>query len=95
MFIISLTYVQPFEEVERHLEAHIAYLDRHFTGGAFLAAGRKVPRTGGVILARGDDRGAVEALVAEDPFLVEGIAEAEITEVQVTRAADGLALTGI
>lgn len=55
----------------------------------FLASGRKVPRTGGVILAKGD-RSDIEAFVAADPFSLHGVADYEITEVALTRTADGL-----
>jgi uncharacterized protein YciI len=45
----------------------------------FVVSGRRVPWTGGVIVARGD-RAAVEAAVAEDPFTIERVAETEIVE---------------
>ena len=59
------------------------------TRGWFLASGRKVPRTGGVILAIGE-RAGIEAYVAADPFTIHGIAEYEITELAVTTVVEGL-----
>jgi uncharacterized protein YciI len=50
MFIVSLTYKRPLEEVYRHLDAHVAYLKQEYANGSFIASGRKVPRTGGIIL---------------------------------------------
>ncbi len=89
MFILSLTYVKPNEEADKHMEPHMAGVKEGYAKGWFLASGRKVPRTGGVILAVGD-RAEIEAYVAADPFTVHGVVEYEITEVAVTTVVDGL-----
>jgi uncharacterized protein YciI len=89
MFILSLTYVKPTEEADRFMAPHMDWVNAGYDSGMFLASGRKVPRTGGVILARGE-RAEVEAYVAADPFTTEGVAVYEVTEVAVTRTAPGL-----
>ncbi|MBY5650868.1 GTP cyclohydrolase [Rhizobium leguminosarum] len=89
MFILSLTYVKPNDEADRHMEPHMAWVREGYAQGWFLASGRKVPRTGGVILAIGD-RTAIEAYVATDPFIIHGVAEYDITELAVTTAVEGL-----
>ncbi|TCU22372.1 uncharacterized protein YciI [Rhizobium azibense] len=89
MFMLSLTYVKPNEEADKHMEAHMAWVRQGYAKGWFLASGRKVPRTGGLILAIGN-RAEIEAYVAADPFVFEGVAEYEITEVAVTTVAAGL-----
>ena len=91
MLIISLTYLKSTEEADKHMEQHMAWVKEGFDKGWFQASGRKVPRTGGVILARGD-RAEIEAFVAADPFSIHGIASYDITEVAVTKAIDGLEL---
>ena len=83
MIIVSITYIVPFEQVEPHLEAHMAWIDKGYEAGMFLASGRKVPRTGGVILARG------ERVAMTDPFVLEGVASIEVTEVGFMRSAAG------
>jgi uncharacterized protein YciI len=96
MFVVTLTYLKPLAEIERLHESHMAWLRRHYEAGLFVASGRRVPRTGGVILARSGDRVALEVAVAEDPFVVEGAASAEIVEFAPTLAAPGLeALKGL
>ena len=89
MFILSLTYVKPTEEADRLMQPHMDWVNEGYDRGMFLASGRKNPRTGGVILARGE-QAEVEAYVAADPFTVEGVAVYEVTEVAVTRTAAGL-----
>src|SRR3546814_20199493 len=57
--IIMLTYVAPLDAVDAQLKAHVAWLRTGFADGVFLIAGRRDPRIGGVILARGAaDKGA-------------------------------------
>ena len=89
MFILSLTYVKPTEEADRFMAPHMDWVNAGYASGLFLASGRKNPRTGGVVLAKGE-RAEVEAYVAADPFTVEGVAVYEVTEVAVTRTAVGL-----
>lgn len=88
MFILSLTYIAPLEDADKHMDAHMAWVKSGYDRGLFLASGRKVPRTGGVILARGD-RGILETMCANDPFTLHGIAEYEITEAALTTTAPG------
>lgn len=92
MFIISVTYQTPLEVVDSHLPAHIAFLDRYFAAGTFIAAGRKVPRTGGMIMARNVTRPELEAIIEEDPFKTNGVAAYDITEFSPNRTAPEFAL---
>jgi uncharacterized protein YciI len=59
--------------------------------GSFLASGRKVPRTGGVILARGASREEIETIINLDPFYRHHVAEYEIIEFSPTMSVNELA----
>jgi uncharacterized protein YciI len=89
MFILSLTYKVDLAEVDRHLEAHIAWLKAGYEEGLFLASGRKNPRTGGVILARGD-RALIDAAIAADPFSLHAVADYAVTDFSATTTVPGL-----
>lgn len=89
MFIVTLTYTVPNDEIDRHLEAHMDWLKEGYTSGLFLAAGRRVPRTGGMIFAEGS-REAVETMLRRDPFHINGVSEYTISEVNITSTAPGL-----
>ncbi|WEZ82555.1 YciI family protein [Rhizobium sp. 32-5/1] len=89
MFILSLSYKTDLSEADRHMEPHLAWVKAGYERGMFLASGRKNPRTGGVILARGE-RAEIEAVVAADPFTIHGVADYEITEFIATTTAPGL-----
>ncbi|MBA3660347.1 MAG: GTP cyclohydrolase [Gammaproteobacteria bacterium] len=80
MFIISLTYKKPLDEVDKHIPAHTIFLDEGFKLGYFLASGRKDPRTGGIILSNYPNRIALEIYIKSDPFYIHEIADYEIIE---------------
>ncbi|QCP48114.1 hypothetical protein FAZ95_02255 [Trinickia violacea] len=92
MFVIDLTYTVPLDRIDESLEAHRAFLTRHFDAGVLIAAGPKVPRMGGIMLANGVDRDELEAILATDPFAIEGLARYVVTEFKATRLAPGLNL---
>ncbi|MGW7099446.1 YciI family protein [Streptomyces sp. NPDC054838] len=91
MFVMELTYTAPIEAVDERMEAHVAWLDRYYASGVFLASGRKVPRDGGVILAAGVSRAEAEEIAAEDPFTVAGVCAYRITEFVATKTSADLA----
>lgn len=80
MFIINLTYKVKLEEVDKHLEAHIAYLKQQYAQTNFIASGRKVPRTGGIILSQIKDKQDLLDILAQDPFHKHGLADYELIE---------------
>ncbi|MEC7963466.1 MAG: YciI family protein [Pseudomonadota bacterium] len=90
LFVIDIEYTVEMEAVAPHLDAHMAFVAKGYEDGLFLASGAKVPRTGGVIIAQGASRSAVEALVADDPFSKAGIVQVTITEFVGRNLADVL-----
>jgi uncharacterized protein YciI len=86
MYIVYLNYVRPLEEVEAVLDPHVAWLNKYFDAGVFITAGRKDPRTGGVLMVKDIGRERLNTILAEDPF--QAVAEYEVTKVNVTRSAE-------
>lgn len=78
MFIAILTYKKPIEEVDRFLQAHREYLSKHYASGDFIASGPQTPRIGGVIMMKVENRAAVDAIIAQAPFNINGIADYRI-----------------
>jgi uncharacterized protein YciI len=89
MFVVSLTYKVPLDRIDGLLEEHKEWLQAGYAAGVFVASGAKRPRTGGVILARGD-RQALDARLSNDPFAIAGAADYEVTEFAATSVAPGL-----
>jgi uncharacterized protein YciI len=90
MFVLLLTYVRPLDEVDALMRDHMVWIRQQYAAGHFVVSGRQVPRTGGVILARGDGREAIEALAASDPFVTGGVATCEVVQFQASQTAPGL-----
>lgn len=86
MFSVSLTYIKPLSEVDKYLTAHLEYLEKHCQLNHFILSGRKVPRTGGVILINVDTEKELDNILQEDPFYSAGIADYEITKFMPTMA---------
>jgi uncharacterized protein YciI len=89
MFIVSLKYIAPLEEVDKHLDAHVAFLREQYSKMNLVASGRKVPRTGGIMLSRIQDREELEAMLAKDPFQIAGVAAYDIVEFVPSMTAEG------
>lgn len=90
MYIVYLNYFRPIEDVEALLAPHITWLDQHFNSGDFIAAGRKDPRTGGMIMVKAMPRARLDHILADDPFVA--VAHYEVINVNITRAADEVAV---
>lgn len=88
MFIAILTYKKPLSEVDRFLAAHREYLSKHYAAGDFIASGPQTPRVGGVIMMKAESRMAVDAIIAQDPFNINGIADYQIVEFTPTKFCD-------
>ncbi len=95
MYVVNLTYTAPLERVDDALEAHRAFLERQFDAGVFIAAGPKLPRTGGIILAARIERERLDAILATDPFAQQQLATYAVEEFKVTRLAPGLNLPAL
>lgn len=89
MFIVLITYKCPMEEVDKHLEAHRAYLKEQYDKGNFIASGRRVPRVGGVILSKIAAKDELNYILAKDPFYIAQVADYEIIEFSPTMTAAG------
>ncbi|MCO6550220.1 MAG: hypothetical protein J6580_06020 [Gilliamella sp.] len=89
MYIGTLTYVKPITEVEKYLSQHIDYLEDYYRTGHFIASGPKVPRTGGVIICRAENKEQALAILQKDPFYIHHIAQYEIIEFVPSKYTDG------
>lgn len=86
--VITLTYQQPLEIVDKYLGDHREFLTKGYERGLFIASGPKTPRTGGIIIARGD-LNVIKELIAKDPFSVNGIASYTYNSFTAVLSDDG------
>lgn len=80
MFIIDLNYIVPLDKLDEHMAEHVKFLRKYYSKNVFIASGRKVPRTGGIILAMASSKDEVENIIQEDPFYTLKLADFTVTE---------------
>ena len=90
MYIVNLTYKVSLEAVDNYLDNHVEYLNEQYQLGNFHASGRKVPRTGGIILSKMSDKNELLKTIAKDPFKTNDLADYEITEFTPTKTCEEL-----
>jgi uncharacterized protein YciI len=90
MFIVLLRFSTHRDKAAALMEAHKAWIQTGFDDGHFLMTGSLMPQAGGAILAQGLSHTELEARLAADPFVREGVVSAEIIEIAPSRVAPGL-----
>lgn len=80
MFIVSLIYICDLEEIEKYLPSHVEYLKEQYEKGNFIASGKKVPRTGGIILSKVESLEKLNEILDKDPFKINNLANYKIEE---------------
>lgn len=79
-YIILIHYKVPFEQFESIVPIHREHLQRGVDAGIVLLSGPRVPRKGGVIIAKAESPDVIHNLIEDDPYKVNGVAEYEIIE---------------
>ena len=90
MFVIELMYKAELSEIDAHMKAHVAFLKKYYAAGNFLVSGRKIPRDGGIILAVGENLEQIEAIMRQDPFVEQRLAEFRVIQFRVSQRADDI-----
>lgn len=90
MFVIELIYKADLAQIDANMTAHVAFLKKHYASGNFLVSGRKIPRDGGIILAVGESRAQIQAIVEADPFVERGLADVRIIEFRPSQRANDI-----
>lgn len=91
MFVILLKFAANRGQAGAFMAGHNDWLRRGFDDGVFVLAGSLQPAQGGALFAHGESRAEIEARLALDPFVAEGIVSAEIHEIAPARTDPRLA----
>lgn len=90
MFIFELTYTAGLDKIDAAMKAHMRWLNANCAAGHFLVSGRKIPRDGGVIIAKAASREHAEAIANDDPFVTQGLATVKVVEFRASQSAPEL-----
>ena len=75
MYLMISKYLVPLAEVDQVRDDHLAFLDGLEAQGLVVSAGRQDPPAGGVVILNVNDEARARELMADDPYVVRGIAE--------------------
>lgn len=81
MFIAFLRFSTHKAKAPELMDQHNTWLRKGFEDGVFLLAGSLKSAGGGAILASGITREALDARLARDPFVAEGVVSVEVQEI--------------
>ncbi|MFE2169813.1 YciI family protein [Streptomyces sp. NPDC059447] len=90
MFVVTVTYTAPLDEVDRWRPAHGDWLKQLISRQLLLVAGRRIPLVGGVYLVPRMASGELDALLATDPYVLNGVATHSVVEFTPLLVAAGL-----
>jgi uncharacterized protein YciI len=85
VYLMISKYLAPLEEVDAARADHTKYLDGLERRGLMVAAGRQDPPTGGVVLLDVETEAEARGLIADDPYVLRGLAEYQPTGWKPTR----------
>ena len=91
MFVLLLRFSDNKAQAGELMDGHNQWLRRGFEEGIFLLAGSLQPSLGGGILVHNTTLAELQAVVSDDPFVVENVVTAEILEISPAKADDRLA----
>lgn len=79
-FVILTTFKIPYEALGERVAEHRTFLQIGYERGWLLFSGPQAPKTGGLIVARAPSLEALQAFFADDPYLLNGLAEYRFVE---------------
>lgn len=74
LWLITSRYLKPVAEMEGVTAQHRKWLEKHYRSGLLLTGGRRADGLGGVLLALRGPQDELEAVFAEDPYVLGGYA---------------------
>jgi len=91
LYVVTLNYARPIEEVNGHLDAHKQWLGRFTKSGHILAAGPLADGTGGVMLAHCAGSDELEAMMEQDAFVIERVVTVSVQSFEPALRAEAFA----
>lgn len=81
-YMVEITCRAPLSRIDAVLPAHRAYQQAGCDSGLLLGSGPQIPRQGGILIGRAPTRAGLEALIAQDPYRLQDVADYRLIEIQ-------------
>jgi uncharacterized protein YciI len=75
VYLMISTYRAPLEQVDEARTAHLAFVDELQRAGVLVSAGRQDPPVGGILLLDVESEAWAHELLADDPYVRQGLAD--------------------
>lgn len=86
-FLIESRFTKPFDTFGDAVAEHRAHLQQGYDQGWLLLSGPKSDRSGGFILARGNDPEMLQSFFDADPYRRKGLAEYRLSPFDAVKYA--------
>jgi uncharacterized protein YciI len=96
MFLVDMNFLDMDKITVELTHQHKTYLEREYQSNNLLFGGRKVPRTGGVLISQHATEQELRQILDSDPFIKSGAVSYSITEfIPVMASKDYTQLLGL
>lgn len=90
IFIIILKYIADIDQIDKFRAKHMEFLEDYYNKGTFIMSGPRIPRNGGIIMAKSKSYEELQEILSYDPFYNQKLASFEIIEFMPTKFAKNL-----
>lgn len=80
MFLINMNFTDIEKITPELTEKHRDYLEQEYQSNKLMFGGRKVPRTGGIVISQHDNEQELKQVLNLDPFIKSGAVNYSIIE---------------
>ena len=79
-FVVEIIYKAPIEKIEELTPIHREFLQTGYKAGMLLVSGPKVPRTGGIVIAKASSMEELAEFFKNDPYSLNDVADYSFIE---------------
>lgn len=79
-YVVEITYKAPIEKIEELTPIHRDFLQTGYESGMLLVSGPKVPRTGGIVIAKANSMEELAKFFKNDPYTLNDAADYSFIE---------------
>ena len=90
MYLVDMTFTDMTKITPELTDKHKNYLEGEYKSNNLLFGGRKVPRTGGILISQHASKRELEQVLNSDPFIKSGAVTYSITEFIPVMAYQGI-----
>jgi len=88
MYLVDMCFIDLTKITAELTNEHKTYLEKEYKSNKLMFGGRKVPRTGGILISQHADERELKNVLNSDPFIKSGAVSYSITEFIPVMAAE-------